>query len=127
MVESQKKRKELNISELQRKQSSSRQIALSKEELLNLDPEEVFGWKVEKLDEFLKVLGVIIARNWSNSINANESNQTLLSNGSTGKPKMPEISTDPNIMMIQMLSQNMENVLLQAQSHIFIIFMEEGV
>ena len=71
MAQSQKELKELNISEHQRKKSSSIQMALTKEEMLKLDPEEVFEREVEKLDEGLKVLDVTIGKNWTKSKKAN--------------------------------------------------------
>ena len=67
MAQSRKELKELNISDSQRKKSSSNEMALTREQMMKLDPEEVFDWEVEKLDEGLKELGLAIGKNWSKS------------------------------------------------------------
>ena len=99
MAQSQKELKELNISERQRKKSN--QMALTKQEMMELDPEEVFEWEVEKLDEGLKELDVTIGKGWTKSKKANELNKVLLQNASTSQPKMSDQTADPSLMMFQ--------------------------
>ena len=65
MAQSQKEPKDLMIMERQRSKSTSNQMALTKEQLLELDPEEVFEWEVEKLEEGLKTLDAKIGKPWT--------------------------------------------------------------
>ena len=90
MAQSQKEPKDLMIIERQRSRSTSNQMALTKEQVLALDPEEVFDWEVEKLDEGLKKLDVTIGKSWSKSKKANELNKALLPGCSSGQVKIPE-------------------------------------
>ena len=60
-----------------RNKSTSNQMEMSKQELLELDPEEVFDWEVEKLEAGLKELGVAIGVSKSKSKKENELNKAL--------------------------------------------------
>ena len=47
MAQSAKEQQNLNINQRERKNSSRNPMALTKEELFNMDPEIVFEWEVE--------------------------------------------------------------------------------
>ena len=63
MAQSAKELKETIVGERQRIKSTSNQMALTKDQLSKMDPEEVFDWEVEKLEEALKELGIEIGKN----------------------------------------------------------------
>ena len=53
----------LNIATQQRKRSTSSAMAVSKEELMELSPDDVFEFEVEKLDATLKELNLSLKHN----------------------------------------------------------------
>ena len=76
-------------------------MSVTRQELVDTDPEEVFEWEVENLEAGLEVLGITVGTKWSKSKKANELNKALMQM----KPKdieMPK-SADPNYLMIQTL------------------------
>lgn len=47
-------------------------MATTKEEFLKIGPEKILDWEVEKLEEGLKAIEVLIDKPWSKSKKANE-------------------------------------------------------
>ena len=92
---------ELNISEQKQRKKSTTKMALTKEEIEKIDPEEVFEWDVETLDAALKELNVTIGSSWSKSKKEHELTKAI----SGVKPKDIEIpkNSDPNVMIFQAL------------------------
>ena len=97
-----------------RNKSTSNQMEMTKQELMDLDPEDVFEWEVEKLEAGLKELGITIGISWSKSKKANELNKALekmkIDNQENQTPM------DPNMFMIQALQQMQQQTqFMQAQ------------
>ena len=63
---------DLNIASAQRKSSTSAKMAVSKEELMELSPDDVFEFEVEKLDATLKELNISGYSGWKKSKKAHE-------------------------------------------------------
>ena len=80
-----------------RKKSTANQMELSKQELLEMDPEEVLEWEVDRLEAGLKELGITIGVSWTKSKKAHELIKALerIENDAT-ETKIP---TDPNLFM----------------------------
>ena len=68
--------------------------------MMKLDPEEIFDWEVEKLDEGLKELGLIIGKTWSKSKKANELSKALTKNSDANSSEVLNQSSDPNMCCI---------------------------
>ena len=104
---------ELNIEkeQHQRKVSISK-MAGTKEQMMEMDPEEVFEWDVETLDAGLKELNVTIGTSWSKSKKARELDKAIeqLKSKDFEKPK----TSDPNVLMLQAL-QAMQQQVIQAE------------
>ena len=62
----------------QRKKSTTAKMAVTRQQLMDMDPEEVFEWEVENLEAGLKELGVTVGSKWSKSKKANELNKAIL-------------------------------------------------
>ena len=95
-----------------RKKSTANQMELSKQELLEMDPEEVLEWEVDRLEAGLKELGITIGVSWTKSKKVHELIKALekIDKDAT-ETQMP---TDPNFYMIQAI-QAME-ARMQAQA-----------
>ena len=76
---------------------------MEKQDLLVMDPEEIFEWDSDKLDVGLKVLDITIGKNWSKSKKAYELNKALKELNPTTHVAMSLQPQDPNLMMFQAL------------------------
>ena len=86
-----------------RKKSTANQMELSKQELLEIDPEEVLDWDVDKLEAGLKELDITIGVSWSKSKKACELNKALEKIKNDDQDK--QMPMDPNVYMLQALQQ----------------------
>ena len=68
MAQSANNESELNLSLKQRKRSMSSKMSLTKEQLMEMDTEEIFDWTVEKLDAALKEFNVTGASAWNKQL-----------------------------------------------------------
>ena len=76
-------------------------MTVTKQDLGDMDPEEIFEWEVDNLDAGLKELEITIGAKWSKSNKAYELNKAI----SEVKPKNFEQSKpmDSNIMLMQLM------------------------
>ena len=113
MAQSQSELKE-NKNSRGRNKSTSNQMEMSREELLDLDPIEVLDWELEKLEAGLKELGITIGVSWSKSRKAHELNKALerikIDNQENQAPM------DSNTFMIQALQQIQAQAEAQAEA-----------
>ena len=72
-----------------------------------MDTEEIFDWDVETLDAALKELNVTVGIGWSKSKKAHELSKEI-DNMRTKDEDKSMVSSDPNMVMIQMLMKQME-------------------
>ena len=110
MAQSANNESELNLSLKQRKRSMSSKMSLTKEQLMEMDTEEIFDWTVEKLDAALKELNVTGAGAWNKSKKANELSKAI-EKIKAKEVEDSKISTDPNMFMmqaVQMMQKSME-------------------
>ena len=78
MAQSANNESELNLSLKQRKRSMSSKMSLNKEQLMEMDTEEIFDWTVKKLDAALKELNVTGASAWNKSKKANKLSKAIV-------------------------------------------------
>ena len=52
-------------------------MAVTREKMLGMDPDEIFDWDAENLDAGLEELGITIGKNWSKSKKAFELNMAI--------------------------------------------------
>ena len=98
----------------QRKKSTTAKMAVTRQQLMDMDPEEVFEWEVENLEAGLKELGVTVGTKWSKSKKAYELNKAIIQI----KPKDIEMSkpADPNYFMMKALQAMQEQMQQQNQA-----------
>ena len=84
-----------------RRKSSIPRMPVTNQDLVDMDPEEIFEWEVDNLDAGLDELGITVGTKWSKSKKAYELNKAILE----VKPKNFEQSKpmDSNIMMMQLM------------------------
>ena len=70
-------------------------MAVTKEELMAMDPEDVFEWEVTKLDAGLESLGVTIGTSWTKSKKAFALKKAMQQDGIENVSAMPSQSQDP--------------------------------
>ena len=85
-------------------------MAVTKEELMAMDPTDVFDWEVNKLDEGLEALGVTIGTSWTKSRKAFELNKAMQQDGIENVSTMPIQSQDPNVLLVQTLQAMQEQM-----------------
>ena len=56
----------------QRRKSTFDKMSVTKEELMEMDADEIFQWDVEKLDAALKELSVVVGVDWTKTKKARE-------------------------------------------------------
>ena len=86
----------LNIAAQQRKRSTSSAMAVSKEELMELSPDDVFEFEVEKLDATLKELNISGYSGWKKSKKAHELIKLIESMKNVNGDEKALLSSDPN-------------------------------
>ena len=104
----------LNIAAQQRKRSTSSAMAVSKEELMELSPDDVFEFEVEKLDATLKELNISGYSGWKKSKKAHELIKFIESMKNVNEDEKLLVSSDPNANMFQFqifFSQNHQQIL----------------
>ena len=106
---------EFEINQRQRKRSTTR-MAVTKQQIMNMDPDEIFDWDVEMLDAGLKELGITIGSTWSKPRKANELNKAMVQMNSDSKTKTPVQAQDPNYHMIKALQAMQEQMQQQTQA-----------
>ena len=94
---------DLNIASDQRKRSTSSTMAVSKEELMELGPDDVFEFEVEKLDATLKELNISGYSGWKKSKKAHELIKFMESMKNVNEDEKLLVSSDPNIAAVQAL------------------------
>ena len=105
--------KELNlVKELNPRKLSTTKMDVTKENMMKMDPEEVYDWDVENLDAGLKELKITIGTTWSKSKKAREL-QKAIEQPNAKEVEMPK-SSDPNVLMLQVL-QHMQQQMIQAE------------
>ena len=79
-------------------------MAVTKQQLMGMDPDEVFDWDSDNLDAGLKELDITIGKNWSKSKKAHELSKAIGQLKPTKHAEIPLQSQDnPNLMMFQAL------------------------
>ena len=82
-------------------------MAATREQMMEMDPEEVFEWEVDNLDVGLKQLNVTVGVKWTKPKKAyelcNAIRQLQVPNASDLKSNNHVQSTDPNVLMFQAL------------------------
>ena len=63
-------------------------MAVTREKMLGIDPDEIFDWDSDNLDAGLEKLGMTIGKNWSKSKTAYELNQAIKQMNPTKQAEM---------------------------------------
>ena len=88
----------------------SSKMSLTKEQLMEMDTEEIFDWTVEKLDAALKELNVTGATAWNKSKKARELDKAI-EKMKTKEVEDSKVRSDPTMLMFQgldMFQKSME-------------------
>ena len=80
-------------------------MAVSKEELMELSPDDVFEFEVEKLDATLKELNISGYSGWKKSKKAFELIKVIEAMKNESADDKTLLSSDPNMAMFQMMQQ----------------------
>ena len=107
----------------QRKRSTTR-MAVTKQQMMNMDPEDIFDWDVEMLDAGLKELNITIGSTWSKPKKANELNKAVEQMNSGSKTKTPVQTQDPNYFMMKTF-QAMQEQMQQANQEFMVKMFEK--
>ena len=83
----------------QRRKSTFGKMASTKEELMQMDTEEIFGWDVETLDAALKEMNVTVKSEWSKSKKAYELKKEIDNMKAEDEVKS-KVNSDPNMLMM---------------------------
>ena len=85
-------------------------MAATREQMLEMDPQEVFEWEVDMLEAGLKELNVTVGVKWTKPKKAYELFDAIrqfqvpkVSDQGQLKSNNPVQSTDPNVLMLQAL------------------------
>ena len=100
---------DLNLSEQTHRKNSTTKITITKGEMENMDPDEVFEWDVETLDAALKELNVKGGSGWKKSKKVYEVTKAI-SDLQTNEAEVSKCS-DPNVVLVnalQMMQKQME-------------------
>ena len=90
----------LKDSAKKRSKSTLDKMAATKEELMQMDTEEIFDWDVDTLDAALKELNVTVGIGWSKSKKAHELNKEI-GNMKVKDEEKSKVNSDPNMFMMQ--------------------------
>ena len=86
-------------------------MAVSKEELMELNPDDVFEFEVEKLDATLKELNISGYSGWKKSKKAFELIEIIKSMKNVNEDEKLLVSSDPNTAMVQMMQQQNQQMM----------------
>ena len=85
-------------------------MAATREEMLGMDPDEVFDWDSDNLDAGLKELDITIGKSWSKSKKTHELSKAIGQLKPTRHAEVPLQTQDKDVMVLQTLQA------IQAQS-----------
>ena len=83
-------------------------MSVTKQEMLEMDPNDIFEWEVENLEAGLIEFGITISAKWTKSRKAMEFNEAILQTKSLEvEPAKPQ---DYNMMMLQCIQAMQQQI-----------------